>query len=78
MPYVAADRGGMGPEKDAHKKGQGWTSPPFSGSRFSACYPSTAAVEGTTLPLNSAFRYSRFSRAMNFTLTPFGHTAWHS
>ena len=30
------------------------------------------------LSYNKDFRYSRLRRAMNFTLMPLGHAAWHS
>jgi hypothetical protein len=32
----------------------------------------------TVLFYNRDFRYSLLSRAMNFTLIPLGHAAWHS
>ena len=39
---------------------------------------SPTGVNAPAFALKSALWNSRLSRAMNFTLTPFGHAAWHS
>ena len=41
-------------------------------------YGAALSEEDFFLSYNRDFRYSRLSRAMNFTLIPLGHAAWHS